>query len=193
MPQRIEIIGETFGRWRVLEYLGSSKYQCECECGKQSIIHSQCLRRGTSQSCGCFKLEKLALRKTHGYSKTKTYAAWFSLKNRCLNPRYIAWKNYGGRGITVCERWLAYENFLADMGEAPEGLSLDRIDNNGDYEPGNCRWATQTEQVNNRRNNRFVMLNGVEMPLTKAIKHLTETAYKKYDQGLHADRRWRMD
>ncbi len=184
MPARIEIVGETFGRWRVIDYLGGSKYQCECECGTRSVLHSQSMRRGTSQSCGCFKLEKLSSRRTHGHSQTKTYAVWYGIKNRCLNPSYIAWRDYGGRGISVCERWLSYKNFLADMGEVPDGLSIDRINVNGNYEPGNCRWATVEQQVNNRRNNKFVMLNGVEMPLTKAIKHLTETAYKKYEQGL---------
>lgn len=185
MPPRIEIVGESFGRWRVLDHEGGSKYKCECECGATSVLHSQALRRGTSQSCGCFKLEKLSDRKTHGHSKTKTYAVWYGIKNRCLNPSYIAWEDYGGRGITVCDRWLSYENFLADMGEVPPGLSIDRIDNEGNYEPGNCRWATRHEQVNNRRNNKFVMLNGEEMPLTKAIKHLTETAYRKSDAPHH--------
>lgn len=90
--------------------------------------------------------------KNHGYFGTPTYRAWNDMKKRCLNPTNKVYPRYGGRGITICERWLTFVNFLADMGERPDGLSLDRIDNNGNYEPGNCRWATWSQQMLNRGN-----------------------------------------
>lgn len=95
-------------------------------------------------------------RTTHGMTGTRTYRSWESMKRRCLNPNERAFPNYGGRGITVCERWLAsFENFFADMGECPPGLTLDRRNNDGNYEPGNCRWATYSEQARNRRSHGF--------------------------------------
>ena len=104
-------------------------------------------------------------RAVHGHAGrgawTRTYTAWYSMKQRCLNPKTVGWERYGGRGIAVCERWLVFSNFLADMGEAPSVKhSLDRIDNNRNYEPGNCRWATKAEQDNNRSSNVKVTIDG---------------------------------
>jgi hypothetical protein len=93
-------------------------------------------------------------------SRTPTYVSWASIAPRCGNPNHPAYPRYGGRGITVCERWASFENFLADMGERPAGLSLDRIDNNGNYEPGNCRWATPKEQSSNREGTRLIAWQG---------------------------------
>lgn len=94
------------------------------------------------------------------YSRTKTYTVWWSMRRRCENPKQKSYERYGGRGITVCERWQSYENFLEDMGHVPQGKSLDRIDNNGPYSPENCRWATLQEQGRNKRNNRLFTMNG---------------------------------
>ena len=108
--------------------------------------------------------------KTHGWSRTKEWWAWFGMRQRCRDRGYKYYPRYGGRGITVCERWNIFENFLADMGSAPRYHSLDRIDVNGNYEPSNCRWATWREQENNRTDNRVVTYNGERMTLTQALR-----------------------
>jgi hypothetical protein len=114
------------------------------------------LRSGDVRSCGCLQREIIARRnRTHGHSvrgaETPTYRSWKAMHTRCTNPNPSTWAHYGGRGIEICERWRSFESFLEDMGERPEGTSIDRIDVDGNYEPGNCRWATPTEQRANRR------------------------------------------
>lgn len=103
----------------------------------------------------------------HGYFGTPTYESWCAMKKRCLNPRHPAFARYAGRGISICDRWMAFENFLADMGERPAGTSLDRIDNSGGYEPGNCRWATRSEQNRNTRTARVITYRGETRPLVE--------------------------
>lgn len=111
--------------------------------------------------------------RTHGQTGTRTYKSWQSMRERCERPAHIGWRLYGGRGIRVCERWISFENFRADMGERPDGCTLDRIDVNGDYSPENCRWATRTEQGRNMRTNRIVIYHGEAMPICAAIERGT--------------------
>lgn len=118
------------------------------------------LTRGLTQSCGCIRAER-SWQKKHGMKGTQTYIVWKHMRMRCRNPNNADWPRYGGRGIKVCDRWNSFNNFLADMGERPPGMSIERIDVNGDYEPANCCWATMQEQARNKRCNSGVVHDGV--------------------------------
>lgn len=144
-------------------------WTCQCDCGKIVVVSGNSLRMGVTNSCGCVGLAKLRKRATtHGKSDTRTYNTWKMMLKRCNKSTWKAYKHYGGRGIKVCERWSSFENFYADMGDRPEGMTLDRIDVNGNYEPSNCRWATWQEQMNNRRDNRRLKIDGRSVTVTEA-------------------------
>lgn len=166
-------ISVRYGRLIVLAK-ADTKYSamlCLCDCGTQKVIRTNALHRGATQSCGCLRKERAAVAtaKAHfkhgdasGGKSTVEYGAWISMKDRCLNPNEPYFYAYGGRGITICAEWLAsFKTFLSDMGRKPTPKhSLDRINNDGNYEPGNCRWATATEQQRNKRNIRKIAFNG---------------------------------
>ncbi len=162
--RRRDLVGKRFGRLLVISrgesnWQGRTRWVCLCDCGKVTLVGLSQFYGNHTKSCGCLKHEK-GLRINHGKTGSRTYICWQAMKRRCSLETCRQWKFYGGRGIKVCERWQSFENFLADMGEKPTGLTLDRIDNNGDYEPSNCRWVSQSQNCRNRRNNRLLTLNG---------------------------------
>lgn len=152
-------IGKKYGKWRVVEFIGMHRrlqqYYCICECGFKGKHCVADLRAGKSQQCStCHNRENAANNITHGMHNTPLYKVWTSMVQRCTNPKVQFYSRYGGRGIKVCDRWKKFENFLADMGERPEGMTIDRIDNDGDYEPSNCKWVTHQQNCNNRSNSK---------------------------------------
>ncbi len=144
------------------------KVKCICACGNETDVFVGNLVRGHTKSCGCVRRENES-KIIHGHARSnaqsKEYSAWRHMKERCENPKATFYKHYGGRGITLCERWRVFENFLADMGQCPPDHSIERKDNNLGYSPDNCRWATQTEQCNNKRTNRIITFNGLSLTL----------------------------
>lgn len=158
-----DLLGKTFGSLTVIERAsnidGRAWWYALCACGVRTKVAGKKLRSGAKTSCGCISKALLAARNfRHGHTvrghRSSTYEVWQSMWSRCSNPKHKNYKYYGGRGILICEEWMRFENFLADMGERPEGLTLDRRDPDGNYEKGNCRWVTWDIQVKNRRNQR---------------------------------------
>lgn len=166
-----DLTGGRFGRWTVIGLFRmvrgrGAMWSVRCDCGSVGERRSDLLTLGSSRSCGCLNVD---CHKTHGMKKSPEYRVWRQLKDRCRNPRCKGYAAYGGRGILVCEEWASsFESFLADVGLRPSAAhSIDRIDNNGNYEPGNCRWATKREQQRNRRNTVMAFFRGKSLPLSE--------------------------
>lgn len=193
--------GSQVGRLTIIENIGYMTqgcnpyhifYKCVCSCGKEVLVRKDHLSSGATKSCGCLQNELVKKRATtHGHTvakhPSKTYAIWCTMKTRCTNPSSKNYPTYGGRGIKVCERWLhSFENFLENMGEKPNGLTLERMNNNGDYTPENCKWATRKEQCNNTRRNRFILFNGRSQTLAQWAEEIgisSPTLCKRLKRG----------
>jgi hypothetical protein len=145
--------GSVVGKWTVIDEnrnrWGERYYLCRCVCGNEHNVTRRDLLRGKSTQCTSCHISELNT--THGKTRTRIYRIWFGIKRRCLSPKEKCYRWYGGRGIKICDRWLIFENFLADMNPCPDGMTIDRIDPDGNYEPSNCRWVTPQENQKNRR------------------------------------------
>ena len=170
----INLLGQTFGYLTVIEYVGLNKHNkstwlCLCMCGNKIETSGNDLRRGHTKSCSCLQKEKASNRITHGLSRNRYltgYSCWANIKSRCRNKKSISYKNYGAIGVKMCDRWYySFDNFINDMGERPSMIhSVDRYPNKkGNYEPGNCRWATPDEQARNTKSNVWLECNGIKM------------------------------
>lgn len=177
MGVKLNLEGQLFGRLTVMQAApnkvtsgGNSfaQWVCQCACGKTMTTYGNSLRSGHTTSCGCLKLERFIARQTKyepGVIDSSIYRTWATMLARCRNPKSRVYHHYGGRGIRVCERWTSFAAFLVDVGPKPKGTSLDRIDNDGDYEPSNVRWATGKQQHNNKRSNVPVVIAGRQQSL----------------------------
>lgn len=182
---RLLIIGKAANR------NGQPYALCRCDCGKEKEIAMSSLRRGLTQSCGCFRKEKGPANKRHGLHASRTYKAWLSMRQRCLNSNNPAYPNYGGRGITIDPSWDSFDQFLVDMGEVPEGMSIERKDNDKGYGPDNCMWADRTTQARNTRKCRQITYNGQTKTLAAwADEHgiNRQTLAKRLDTGWSMER-----
>lgn len=171
-PRFKDLTGQRFGQLTVIAIAGYTEkprralWSCKCDCGKIVRVKSNPLHNGNTASCGCSRFK-------HGGLGTSTYNIWQSMKQRCGNPNSTVAKHYQQRGIIVCDRWNnSFTSFIEDMGAKPDGMSLDRIDNNGNYEPSNCRWATQSQQHRNKRTNRNFTHQGHTLCLSEWAERL---------------------
>lgn len=192
-----DLTGERFGRLRVLQRDGCNKHGqvkwwCRCDCGTEKHVLGTCLTRGMTASCGCLHREVTGnINKSHGMTRTRIYAIWHSMIDRCHLPTNDAYSRYGGRGIHVCSEWHDFTKFYADMGDAPKGMSLERVDNDGDYYPENVVWADAKTQANNRRSNVVLEHNGKKQTMQQWCDELSlkiGTVWARINRGWDAGR-----
>lgn len=194
MPSLIDLTGQRFGRWVVLEkaprHRSSVYWICKCDCGTVKAVNSQSLRKGESLSCGCYHYEELANKvRTHGKSKTRLYNIWASMRERCYCPSLPAFKYYGGKGITVCDEWqdfAVFEKWALENGydatAKTHKCTIDRIDNTKGYSPTNCRWVDSYTQANNISSNRPITYNGKTKNLSEWCRELNLNYHLIYDR-----------
>lgn len=188
LPKNVkDLAGRRFGRLTAISFSGvtvnpsgeprGAAWVCKCDCGVILTVKRNDLMRLHTRSCGCLfaDTKHLSRNRVHGMTDSRTHNCWMGIIKRCTDSNQRSWPNYGGRGISVCERWLTFTNFLADMGEPPDGHSIDRINNDGNYEPGNCRWATKSEQSRNRSDNVWIAFRGENRCLTDWAKEIGVT------------------
>lgn len=171
MGKFVDLTGRKYARLLVLGLHSKAArahtfyWKCRCDCGKEIVAMGANVKSGHTKSCGCFQEETRGQHTiTHGGSSSKCYCVWKTMIQRCTNPNHDKYKYYGGRGITVCESWKKFANFRNDMGDPPDGLQIDRIDNSSGYQPSNCRWVTKSVNMRNRRGAVKVMVNGEGVP-----------------------------
>lgn len=195
--KKLNIVGEKFNKLTVLAEFyertktGKVQFICLCECGNKIVTVGSKLVNGHTKSCNCLQKEAVLntgfSNRTHNKSKTRIYKIWSSMKARCYNPSYESFERYGGRGIIVCDRWKNnFEDFLIDMGYGEKGLSIDRINNDGNYEPNNCKWSTRLEQENNKSTNRHIFYFGQKYTVSQLSRHLN-LPYPTVHQWLRKD------
>lgn len=185
MTKHKDISGAKIGRLTLIKMViinHNTSYECICDCGNKKSIRYADIKSGDCKSCGCYRKELkrkwvAEARTTHGMTNTITYSKWTGMLSRCYNKNFPAYINYGARGITVCSRWRhSFENFFLDMGEAPAGKTLERINNNRNYYPKNCKWATNREQNRNKRNNVWISFRGEKKILADWAKFFGKSA-----------------
>ena len=170
--------GNVFGRLSVIseaERVGNERprWKCVCECGAETVVDGRELRRGNTRSCGCLQIDNTKKANTkHGQNKSRTYRIWVGMLTRCRNSNGRDYRRYGGRGITVCKKWLSFSGFVSDMGFAPDSMSIDRIKNDRGYSKSNCRWASSKRQARNRSSNVILTMNGVTFCISEWSERL---------------------
>lgn len=180
-----DLRGQKFGRWTPLEKVtpdgvGKAKWLCRCDCGTEKVIFQQALIGNRTQSCGCYRRDWASTHGvTHGMKKTRLYRIYHGVKDRTCNPNSKYWGRYGGRGITICDAWKTFTNFCewAMANGYTEELTLDRIDNDGNYEPNNCRWVDYKTQENNRGNTVYCLYNGERIPVAILMERLGKSRF----------------
>lgn len=193
--KKADILGQRFGRLEVIREAGRANdgkvlWRCRCDCGTEIESTKSNLKKGPNRSCGCYRSEVTRKKNfKHGMASrsnyTPEYEAWIGIKRRCMDTSN---KNYGGRGISMCDRWKVFENFYEDMGDRPsERHSIDRIKNDGDYEPGNCKWSTRKEQNRNRRNCKYVVRDGEIVTLAEYADKTGQKRSTVYSRARRAE------
>lgn len=176
IQKRFDVTGQRFGKLAVIRFFGKDRrkallFECYCDCGNKCVTMGKALRSG-KDSCGCLTGSKIGDKtRTHGQKNTPEYRVWAAMKARCFNKNNLSYYRYGGRGITVCERWLLFTNFIADMGPRQVGTSLDRINNDGNYEPNNCQWRNSKQQARNRSSSLNVDIAAIAKKRGIGYKH----------------------